>query len=127
MNRIALHSPFGLLFLTETDGAITGLGWGEAPLGEDTPLLAEARRQLEDYFAGTRHAFDLPLAPPGSAFQRAVCTAMCAIPYGETRTYGDIAAALGASAQAVGTACGANPIPVLIPCHRVLAAHSLGG
>ena len=125
--RIALDTPVGRIVVTEEDGAITGLGWGGTPAGAQTPLLAEARRQLAAYFAGTRHAFDLPLAPPGSAFQRAVCTAMCAIPYGETRTYGEIAAALGASAQAVGTACGANPIPVLIPCHRVLGATSLGG
>ena len=127
MIRIAYDSPVGPLVVTETDGAITALGWGRAEPGDDTSLLAEARRQLAEYFAGKRTAFDLPLAPEGSAFQRAVCDAMLAIPFGETRTYGEIAADLGASAQAVGNACGANPIPILIPCHRVLGATGLGG
>ena len=132
-NRIALPSPVGLLCVTEEDGAITRLDWvgrserGGRSEGGETPLLAAARAQLDAYFAGTRSAFDLPLTPEGSAFQRAVCDAMRAIPFGETRTYGEIAAALGASAQAVGTACGGNPIPILIPCHRVLGAASLGG
>lgn len=127
MTRIAFASPVGPLIVTEIDGAITALGWGRATPDDETPLLAEARRQLAEYFAGKRTAFDLPLAPEGSAFQRAVCDAMLAIPFGETRTYGEIAADLGASAQAVGNACGANPIPILIPCHRVLGATGLGG
>ena len=127
MNRISFDSPVGRLTLTETAGAITRLDWGAAAQGEETPLLAEARRQIADYFDGGRRTFDLPLAPAGSDFQRAVCAAMSAIPFGETRTYGEIAHALGASAQAVGNACGGNPIPVLIPCHRVLGATSLGG
>ena len=127
MTRIAFASPVGPLIVTETDGAITALGWGRATPDDETPLLAEARRQLAEYFAGKRTAFDLPLAPEGSAFQRAVCDAMLAIPFGETRTYGEIAAELGASAQAVGNACGGNPIPILIPCHRVLGASGLGG
>ncbi len=127
MPSIVMNSPVGPLGVTEEAGAITRLAWGARAEGAETPLLATARRQLAEYFDGTRHAFDLPLAPAGSDFQRAVCAAMCEIPYGETRSYGDIAASLGASAQAVGTACGANPIPVLIPCHRVLGATSLGG
>lgn len=127
MNRIAIDSPVGALSVTETDGAITALGWGEAPADTVTPLLERARRQLATYFDGALQAFDLPMRVEGSAFQRAVCDVMLAIPYGETRTYGEIAEALGASAQAVGTACGGNPIPVLIPCHRVLGAQSLGG
>ena len=72
-------------------------------------------------------AFDLPLRVEGSDFQRAVCDAMLAIPVGETRTYGDIARDLKAPAQAVGQGCGGNPIPIIIPCHRVLGASSLGG
>ncbi len=127
MPQITLDSPVGQLCVIETDGAITDLAWGGAPEGDETPLLAEARAQLAGYFAGTRTDFDLPLFVRGSAFQRAVCDAMRAIPFGETRTYGEIAAGLGASAQAVGNACGANPIPILIPCHRVLGATSLGG
>ena len=81
-----------------------------------------AKAQIEAYFAGTRRTFDLPLRVEGSEFQRAVCAAMLEIPHGETRTYGEIARDLGQSAQAVGRACGHNPIPVLIPCHRVMGA-----
>jgi methylated-DNA-[protein]-cysteine S-methyltransferase len=127
VTSITVESPVGQLCLTEETGAITRLGWGGVAPGDETPLLVEARRQIAGYFAGTRTAFDLPLRVDGSAFQQRVCAVIQAIPYGETRTYGDIAAALGASPQAVGRACGANPIPILIPCHRVLGAASLGG
>lgn len=127
MIRTVISCPAGQLCLTEEDGAITALGWGGEALGGETALLAEARAQIEAYFVGTREGFDLPLRVAGSDFQRAVCDAMLAIPFGETRTYGDLARALGASAQAVGQACGANPIPLIIPCHRVLGAGNLGG
>lgn len=127
MNRIVVESPVGRLVLTEENGTLTRLGWGGTPEGHETPPLAEARAQIEAYFAATRTRFELPLRVDASAFQRAVCDAMLAIPFGETTTYGDIARTLGASAQAVGNACGANPLPLLIPCHRVLAATSLGG
>lgn len=127
MNRICFDSPVGRLCLTEEEGAITELAWGGQPLGEPVPVLAEARRQLGEYFAGERQDFDLPLRVEGSALQQAVCAGMSDIPFGETRTYGDLAKAHGVPAQAVGQACGGNPIPILIPCHRVLAASSLGG
>lgn len=127
MNRIVFKTPIGQLCVTEENGAITALGWSGEAQGEETPLLAKARAQIDAYFAGAREVFDLPLRVLGSDFQRAVCDAMSAIPFGETRTYGDIARALGASAQAVGNACGANPIPLIIPCHRVLGADTLGG
>jgi methylated-DNA-[protein]-cysteine S-methyltransferase len=113
--------------VTEEAGVIVRLSWGGEAQGVETPALAEARRQIAGYFAGERERFDLPLAVIGSDFQRAVCDAMLAIPYGETRTYGEIAQSLCVPAQAVGQACGANPIPLLIPCHRVLGAQSLGG
>ena len=127
MNRITVDSPVGGLCITEEDGVITRLTWGGTAEGAETPLLAEARAQLARYFDGTRQSFDLSLAPAGSDFQRDVWDAILAIPFGETRTYGEIAADLDAAAQAVGHACGANPIPILIPCHRVLGASSLGG
>ncbi|GKY87292.1 methylated-DNA--[protein]-cysteine S-methyltransferase [Sinisalibacter aestuarii] len=127
MATILLDSPVGRLSVTEEGGAITALGWGGAAEGVETPLLAEARTQIADYFAGERDTFDLPLRVEGSDFQRAVCAAMLAIPFGETRTYGDLARDLGAPAQAVGQACGGNPIPLIIPCHRVLGASGLGG
>ncbi|MGY9046577.1 hypothetical protein P775_10775 [Puniceibacterium antarcticum] len=126
MPRWTLPSPLGLLTVTETEGAITTLTWGGTGTDE-TPLLRAAARQLAAYFSDPATVFDLPLHAPGSDFQRAVCATMSAIPLGETRTYGDIAKQLGAPAQAVGQACGGNPIPILIPCHRVLGASSLGG
>ncbi|MFT6457563.1 methylated-DNA--[protein]-cysteine S-methyltransferase [Pseudophaeobacter arcticus] len=116
----------GTLSVTETEGAITGLSWGAQ--GQDrTALLDRAIDQLRAYFALELQSFDLPMHIAGSAFQQAVCAAMLAIPLGETRTYGDISKALKVPPQPVGNACGANPIPVIIPCHRVLGATGLGG
>ncbi|HHL21779.1 MAG TPA: methylated-DNA--[protein]-cysteine S-methyltransferase, partial [Aliiroseovarius sp.] len=109
-----IPSPLGDIRIVERDGVLVGLDWrGGAGAGRNvqTPLLAQVRAQLGEYFAGQRRVFDLPLRVDGSGFQRAVCDAMSAIPFGDTRTYGDIAADLGASAQAVGNACGGNPIP----------------
>ena len=89
----------------------------------DSPVLLVARCWLDAYFAGERPGVvDVPLAPRGTAFQRRVWDALLAIPYGETRTYGELAAALGSSARAVGSAVGKNPVSVIIPCHRVLGA-----
>nr|WP_155137890.1 methylated-DNA--[protein]-cysteine S-methyltransferase [Roseibium sp. RKSG952] len=112
----------------EERGRISRLSWG-AGVQEvaGTPLLREAAGQLEAYFAGELKRFDLPLAPDGSDFNQAVFKAMSEIPYGETRTYGQIAANLKTFGQPVGRACGANPIPIVIPCHRVLSATGLGG
>lgn len=87
---------------------------------------AEVRRQLREYDAGERRDFDLEISFPDS-FTGDVMRRMWAIPCGETRTYGEVAADLGSAAQAVGQACGANPVPVIVPCHRVVAADSLGG
>jgi methylated-DNA-[protein]-cysteine S-methyltransferase len=120
-----LTSPFGPLTVCEADSVITRLTWRDEP-GEGSPLLTEAIRQLAAYFDGTLTAFDLPFAW-GTGLNAQVRRAMAAIPFGETRTYGDIARAIGAPAQAVGQACGANPIPILIPCHRVLGRNTLGG
>jgi len=127
VNILSLDTPVGRLGLVEGDGAITGLLWDATDQGEVSAVLVEAQRQVAAYFAGDLQEFDLPLCVAGSDFQRDVCAAMSAIPFGETRTYGDIADALAASAQAVGNACGANPIPIIIPCHRVLGAAGLGG
>ncbi len=122
---MTLQSPFGPLTLREDEGKIAALSWGDGGSGS-TPLLNEAARQLGEYFAGTRHAFDLPVAfRPG--LQGAVMREMCAIPFGETRTYGDLAKSLGVPAQAIGQACGANPVPIIVPCHRILGASGLGG
>ncbi len=120
---LVVPSPLGPLTLFAADGAIVSLDWGKGlETGDPPPVLAEAARQLAEYFAGERRSFALPLAPGGTAFQKRVWDAMCAIPYGETLGYGDVARALGSGSRAVGGACGANPIPILIPCHRILGA-----
>jgi len=122
MPMIAVETRFGRISIEQTGEAITRVVWDGADEGAPTSLLIEAARQLAEYDAGRRTAFDLPLAVAGSAFLKAVCAAMLAIPHGQTRTYGQIASSLHQSAQAVGAACGANPIPIIIPCHRVMGA-----
>ena len=127
MNHLSIASPVGPLVLDEDEGALIAIRWDTAPGANGSPLLAEAARQLDAYFAGTLASFDLPLRPQGSPFEQLVWTAMQQIPYGETRCYGDLAAAIGSAPRAVGGACGRNPIPIVIPCHRVLAKAGLGG
>lgn len=92
---------------------------------EDPQRTAELRRQLAEYFAGERREFDLELAPEGTPFERSVWEALRTIPFGETRSYGEIAAAIGhpGAARAVGRANGANPIPIVVPCHRVIGSN----
>jgi len=132
MPTLSIPSPIGQLAIDEADDAIVAIRW--APIGANdggpgngSPLLTEAARQLDAYFAGQLHRFDLPLAPHGSPFESRVWAAMQAIPYGETRSYGDLASAIDSAPRAVGRACGKNPIPIVIPCHRVLAKAGLGG
>ncbi|HUI17549.1 MAG TPA: methylated-DNA--[protein]-cysteine S-methyltransferase [Alphaproteobacteria bacterium] len=127
MPSLSLASPVGTLTLREDQGALVALTIGGKEAHDETPLLVRAKEQLLDYFAGKRRHFELPLAPQGTPFQLALWRALSAIPYGERRTYGELAAALGSAARAVGGACGRNPIPVIIPCHRVVGAGSLGG
>lgn len=129
---LTVPSPVGPLTLTSNGEAIVRVAFRDdrmpGGLTGGNSLLRAAAAQLDAYFAGARDAFDLPFAPAGSPFQKRVCQAMSAIPLGQTRTYGEIADDLDSAARAVGRACGANPIPVLIPCHRVLAANGgLGG
>lgn len=120
--HLSFDSPVGPLTVTERDGALIELGWRSEANGNASPVLAAAQRQLEAYFAGELTAFDLPVAPQGTAHQQKVWRAMQKIPFGGHQTYGALAAAIGSSPRAVGTACGRNPIPIVIPCHRVLAA-----
>jgi methylated-DNA-[protein]-cysteine S-methyltransferase len=126
--EITVDSPLGKLRVSESGGAIVSVRWGAAPRETETPLLATAAAQLHGYFYCELKAFDLPLRPAGGDFEQKVWRLMQAIPRGRTRTYGDIARELGGDARDVGAACGSNPIPVLIPCHRVTAAAgALGG
>ena len=113
--------------IAEEDGFIVSLDWGWVPDQVHTEVLDKARDQLHAYFDGDLTTFSLPLAPAGSAYRRTVWQALCEIPYGETRSYQDIAAKAGGSARSVGQANGRNPIPLLIPCHRVVAASHVGG
>ncbi len=136
MSRISLDSPLGKLTVEERDGAIIALHWGDraalSPAGGEAPsapVLIEAKRQLEDYFAGKRKDFDLKLAAAGSDFEQRVWQRMCTIPYGQTLTYGEMSKQVsGGDPRAVGSACGSNPIPIIVPCHRVMAAGgTMGG
>jgi len=128
MPQLSLRTPLGDLTLSEEDGAIVALDWGRVEHQELTPVLTTARDQLQDYFDGLRSRFDLPLAPHGTAFQQRVWDALRAIPPGETRSYNDVARLLASGPRAVGQANGRNPIPIIIPCHRVVAADgSIGG
>ena len=127
MPRCFIDSPVGRLRLLEHDDAITDVQWSTQGSTEKTALLEEACRQLAAYFEARLTKFDLPLHPAGTAFQLQVYQTMLDIEPGHTKTYGDLATLVDGSAQAVGQACGSNPIPIIIPCHRVVAANGLGG
>jgi methylated-DNA-[protein]-cysteine S-methyltransferase len=134
--HVVVPSPIGELTVVAEGGAITYLLMDAAKYRPDDPEVfgqpgdptaepfASAAAQLEAYFAGTLREFDLPLAPRGDDFHQRVWALLRAIPYGETRSYGDLARALGDRnlAQAVGSANGRNPIAVVVPCHRVIGA-----
>lgn len=126
-------SPVGKLLLTSDGENLTGLWMNREPpaagKAEELPVLLKARKWLDAYFRGEDAPIDFPLAPEGTAFQKRVWDILLAIPYGKTRTYGDIAREMAGSlgkekmsAQAVGGAVGRNPISILIPCHRVVGA-----
>ena len=124
-----IPSPIGPLTAVRQDGVLVGLWMGSTPAAEplgprDDAGFADLRDQLAEYFAGSRTSFDLTLRASGNPLQQAVWQLIAAIPYGATRTYGDLARDLGdrSLAQAVGAACGRNPLPVVVPCHRIVGA-----
>ena len=126
--QLSLHTPVGDITVSEDAERIVALDWGWGRDQTETPLLRRARDQLHAYFDGACLAFDLPLAPEGTPYRRRVWAALQAIPPGQTRTYQEIARVAGGSARSVGGANGANPIPILIPCHRVVRSDgSVGG
>lgn len=128
MPQLSLHTPFGEITLSEESGALVALDWGRGRDQAPTALLRAAAAQLQAYFDGRRTEFDLPLAPAGTAYRQSVWAATAAIPHGETRDYGAIAAVLRSIPRAVGQALAANPLPILIPCHRVVGAKGrMGG
>lgn len=125
MNTRTIETPIGPLTLQADEAAVTAIRFGAGGAQDASPLLDAAEAQLREYFAGARRTFDLPLAPHGTAFQQRVWAALRAIPYGETRTYGEFAAAIDSpnASRAVGMANHRNPIPIIIPCHRVIGAN----
>ena len=130
-----IDSPVGELTLVASDKGLAAILWegddpGRVPLGTmveaaDDPLLCEAARQIDGYFAGELRAFDLPLDFRGTDFQKSVWAALLTIPFGETRSYGEIARQLGrpSASRAVGAANGRNPISIVAPCHRVIGSN----
>ncbi len=127
MPQLSLHTSIGDLTIAEEDGAIVSVDWGWGRDQTVTPLLSRAREQLFAYLDGTVTRFDLPLNPAGTPYRRRIWAALRDIPYGATRSYADIARQVGGSPRSVGQANGANPIPIIIPCHRVLATTGIGG
>ncbi|MGI9394240.1 MAG: methylated-DNA--[protein]-cysteine S-methyltransferase [Boseongicola sp.] len=126
MPALTSDSPLGPITIIEDSDAVVALDWGGSAT-ERSPLLDEAHRQLAAYFDHRLTEFNLPLNPKASPNQRRFLDALIAIPFGETKTYGEIAKETEMSAQAAGQACGANPIAIIIPCHRVVGTGNLGG
>jgi len=125
-----LSVPFGVLGIRCTDDALTGIEFlmpGTAPQKPDNAFAQDVCEQLSAYFADPDFRFNIPMQPGGTVHQNRVWRAMNDIPRGKTRSYGELAAVLKSGAQAVGQACGANPIPVIVPCHRVVGKSGLGG
>jgi len=134
--QIRVESPIGRLILSARDGAVVSLGLlrsgGEEIPDTSTaePVLNQAAEQIKEYFNGNRTAFTFAMRPTGTAFQQSVCEELLKIPYGETKTYGEIAKAVEnpKGSRAIGMACNKNPIMIAVPCHRVVGAdHSLTG
>ena len=123
------HSPIGKLTIYEEDGFISKIEFGNREISQNThesELISKCYSELVEYFKGERKEFDLPLAPKGTEFQKKVWNALLKIPYGETRSYKDIAISIGneKGCRAVGGANNKNPIPIIIPCHRVIGINS---
>lgn len=131
LQHATIPSPFGDLSATATDGALVGLSWRNDIPGVDTRpprssmLFDRLRRQLDEYWAGRRRRFDVPMSLSGTPFQLDVWRALVAIPHGHTTSYSQLARAAGrpAAIRAAGSANGANPIAILVPCHRVIGSN----
>ncbi len=124
---LSLHTPLGPLTVSQEAGAIVALDWGWGRDQTPSPILLQASEQLHAYFDGSLRVFDLPLAPPGSPYRQRVWAALRDIGFGQTCSYADLARAAGGSPRSIGGANGANPIPIIIPCHRVVGSSGLGG
>jgi len=120
MTQFSFHSPVGDLTLSEEDGKIVSLDWGWSPISEENDFLLKCRDSLNQYFDGENPQFDMPLHLMGTPYQKKIWAVLQKIPYGEIWTYAQVAEKARSHARAVGMACGRNPIPILIPCHRVM-------
>lgn len=127
MSALSMHAPVGDLTIFAEDEQIVALEWGWGGNMNPSPLLIRTKAALEAYFDGAALPNDLPLNPSGTPYRQKIWAALRNIPAGETRTYKDIASVAGGSPRSVGGANAANPIPILIPCHRVLGCTGLGG
>jgi methylated-DNA-[protein]-cysteine S-methyltransferase len=129
VSHFLLESPIGTLTLVKTSGVLSGLYMGQRPAdafgSRATSGFEDVVEQLEEYFARKRTRFTVPIAPTGTAFQQRVWAELTTIPYGETRSYGQLAAAIGnkSAMRAVGAANGRNPISIIVPCHRVIGSN----
>jgi methylated-DNA-[protein]-cysteine S-methyltransferase len=122
INCFSFLSPVGWLTIFEENNVITAVKWGKKKNKGETNLLMRAQKQILEYFNGNRQTYTLRLRPRGTAFQISLWQQISRIPYGETTTYGNLAINLKTTPRAVGSACGKNPIPIFIPCHRVVGA-----
>ncbi len=120
MSQLSVHSPIGELTISEEEGKIVSLDWGWSPFQQENEILLKCKFLLDQYFDDENPKFDLPLNPHGTEFQKKVWALIHKIPYGEILTYGEIADKIKSHPRAVGMACGKNPIPIIIPCHRVM-------
>jgi methylated-DNA-[protein]-cysteine S-methyltransferase len=130
MDTAVIDAPFGQLRLIAERDTLTGIDFlleREPAKQPATPVLKETETQLRRYFKNAQHKFDLPMRLDGTPFQLKVWQALCDIPPGAPLTYGLLAKKLGTAPRAIGGACGSNPIPVIVPCHRVVSTGGLGG
>ena len=126
--KISFLTDLGPITIEEEGGGISSLLFSFSKSEEYTPLLLKAKTEVEEYLRGERKEFDLPLSPKGTPFQEKVWRELLKIKYGERGSYGEIGERIGSKAyRAIGNACGKNPIPLIIPCHRVVGKNNLGG
>ena len=126
--KISFVSLLGPITIFEEGGKIVSLLFSYSEHSDSSPLLEKAKEEIEEYFQGKRKTFDLPLDAKGTEFQKRVWKELLDIRYGETLSYGEIGDRIGTKAyRAIGNACGKNPIPILIPCHRVVGKDNIGG
>lgn len=123
MPHMSMNTPIGSpITIFEWSGRVSAIDWGTLPEPEETPALAVARDQIEAFFAGQRQSFDFAIAPIGTPFQQRVWAHLRTIPFGTVQTYGAVAQALATAPRAIGAACARNPLPIVIPCHRVVGS-----